>query len=73
MSVSPSLRRALHQCIDILCDALAEEARGQPLKKVKKRRGPCAETLEPLDPAELPPHLREQLEQQMKKNGYRKA
>jgi hypothetical protein len=70
--VSPNVRRAMHQALDIVLDALAEEQREQPAP-ARKRRGQVLPSIVPLDPGELPPHLQEQLARQMHRNGYRKA
>ncbi len=35
--MTPALRRALHQCVDILCDALAEDAEEKPSRGKRLR------------------------------------
>ncbi len=42
MKVTPTLRHALHQCVDLLCDAIAEEQRSEPTKKRRARATPPA-------------------------------
>lgn len=69
--MSPNLRQAAHRALDILLDAIAEEMAGDV--KPKRRRGPSASRIEPLDPKELPPHLRAQLDRQMARQGHKKA
>lgn len=68
--MSPLLRRALHQALDIVLDALAAEQESKP---APKRRGSVGAKLEPLDPSDLPPDLMAQLDRHMTRNGYRKA
>jgi len=40
--VSPALRRALHECVDILCDAVNQDAQAQPQVKPQKKSRPVA-------------------------------
>lgn len=68
--MSPLLRRALHQALDIVLDALAEEQEARP---APRRRGSVGPKLDPIDPSDLPPDLRAQLDRHMSRNGYRKA
>lgn len=68
--MSPLVRRALHQALDIVLDALAAE---QEAKSLPKRRGPVGPRLDPLDPSSLPPELRAQLDRHMARTGYKKA
>lgn len=66
--MSPGLRRAAHQALDLILDALAEE--GREVKK-PRRRGQAAPPLPP--PVELAPELQAQLDRQLARAGYRKA
>lgn len=68
--MSPALRRALHVCVDLLCDALAEDAESKP---VKRRRARAEGAIEPLALDELSPHLRAQLEKKMAAAGFKKT
>lgn len=65
MKVSSRLRCAAHQALDLILDALAEDA-------PTKRRGPSLPKKVPMP--DLPPErvaeLREQLDMQMKRRGY---
>jgi hypothetical protein len=65
--VSPNLRRAAHQALDIILDALAEEGRE---KKTKKSRG---RVQIPAPQVDLSPELQAQLDRQLARAGYRKA
>jgi hypothetical protein len=70
--VSPGLRRAAHQALDIILDALAaEQDDAPPLKKPKVRKGPVVRPLPP--EAVLSPELQKQLDHQLAKAGYRRA
>jgi hypothetical protein len=69
--VSPNLRRAAHQALDIVLDALAEEGRAaQPV--AKKRRGQVAAEL-PVPARELTADERAQLDRQLRRAGYKKS
>jgi hypothetical protein len=72
--VSPNVRRAMHQALDLVLDALAEEEREQPAP-ARKRRGQV--TPEPIAMPVLAPEklieLEAQLARQMGRAGYRKA
>lgn len=71
--MSPNLRRAAHQALDLILDAWAEEQRAESAPK--RRRGqvtPLAIEMPELSP-EKKLELEEQLDRQMRRNGYRKA
>lgn len=68
--MTPGLRRALHQCIDILCDALADEEAETPKKRT---RGPSNVKKLPLPvlSTEERAKLEAQLDRQLARNGYK--
>jgi len=68
--MTPALRRALHQCVDILCDALAEEA-AEP-KKRRRVSQPKPLAVPALSPDRLA-ELEAQVERQRTRAGYKKA
>lgn len=68
--MSPNLRRAAHQALDLILDALAEEARGEPAVKAKKRR-PRAEP--PTMPADMTPQELALIDRHLARAGYRKT
>lgn len=65
--MSPSFRRAAHQALDILLDALADEERGEP-KKRKRNTYP-----KPLPKVDASPELVREVEARLARAGYRKA
>lgn len=70
--VSPNLRRAVHQAVDLLLDALEQEAeQAKPIK----RRGPSQPATIPMP--DLPPEkvaeLTGVLDRHMTRNGYKKT
>lgn len=68
--MTPALRRALHQCVDILCDALADEQAETPKKRT---RGPSKTKPLPVPvlSAEERAKLEAQLDRQLARNGYK--
>lgn len=53
--MSPNVRRALHEALDHVLDALAEDARagGPPVKKAKRYRAPHVPDVSHLSPETL--------------------
>lgn len=67
MKVSPALRRAAHQAVDLILDALAEDERALPKKRARAATPPPA-----VKPArELTREEHAQLERQLRRAGYR--
>lgn len=64
MTITPALRRAVHQAADLILDALSE-----PAVVPKRRRGPVVPEL-PKPPRDLTPDERAKLSAQLKKAGY---
>jgi hypothetical protein len=65
--VSPNLRRAWHQALDIVLDAIAEEGAAEPKKK---RRGRARADLPPL-PKDVTAEELARVKSQLAKAGYR--
>lgn len=63
--MSPNLRRALHRALDIICDALEDEAR----EEKPKRKRALSKPLEPLPLESLSPDVRAQVERAAKRDG----
>lgn len=67
--MSPNLRRAAHQALDLILDALAEEQRETPKKRV---RGPAPPI--PIAPSRpLTKDEQEHLDRQLGRGGYKKT
>lgn len=65
--MSPSFRRAMHQALDIVLDALEAEQEQRPQKR---KRGPAVPSLPKI---ELTPEERERARKSWEKSGWRKA
>ena len=66
--IGPNVRRALHQCVDILCDAVAEDAEEKPAKR------PRARALPPLDmPANVTQEELESVRKRLERAGFKRA
>lgn len=63
----PNLRRALHQCVDILLDALEDDAKGEKPKRTRNVREPV------LPKIELTEEERERARKSWEKAGWREA
>jgi hypothetical protein len=71
--VTPALRRAFHQALDLVLDALAEDARNDNARPKKKHRTDRpAKTLPPL-PSNLTKAEKEAIEQRLERQGFRKT
>lgn len=70
--VSPNLRRALHQALDLVLDAIEDDAQQTPKKRT---RGPAIPKPLPMPdlPAEELAAIDAQLERQMAKAGFRRT
>jgi hypothetical protein len=66
-NMTPTLRRALHQALDLVLDALAEEP-----EKPRRKRRPCVVRTLPL-PADTTPADMACVEAQLARAGFRKA
>jgi hypothetical protein len=67
--IGHATRRALHQCVDLLCDALAEDAE-EGAKKKKVSRGPARPVLPDV---ELDARVVERVSKRWEKAGYKKV
>lgn len=67
--MSPGLRRAFHQALDLVLDALAEEERQAP---AKKRRKIAAKPMPPLPPDTTPEEMA-QAAALFERAGWRKS
>ena len=71
--VSPNLRRAAHQALDLILDALAEEQRLAEGQAPRKRsRGPAPVRV-PAPARELTPEERRELDRHLGRAGYKKS
>lgn len=68
--MAPAVRRAFHQALDLVLDALAEEQRGTPTKR--RRPPPLARPLPPLPPDVTDEDIA-RVTQKLERAGYRKA
>jgi len=68
--MTPSLRRALHQALDLVLDAIAEDARNDAPKR--RKRPALAKPLPPL-PANIDPEVERVVNRQLERAGFRKA
>jgi hypothetical protein len=62
-----ALRRALHQAVDLVCDALTEDAEAKP---AKRRRGPATPVIPDV---EVSPEALARAEERLSRAGYRKV
>lgn len=69
MKVGPHVRRALHQALDIVLDAIAADERAAPAKK--RTRGPAQPSV--TMPADVTPEELAAAERTWARNGYRKT
>lgn len=66
--MSPNLRRAMHQALDVILDALAEEATEKPKKRARNVLPP------ELPPVEsISPKMKEKAEKALIRSGWRPA
>ncbi len=70
--MTPSLRRAFHQALDIVLDALSEDERAANANHTPRKRRPLAKPLPPLPPDVTPEELAAS-EERLARAGYRKA
>ncbi len=68
--MNPNTRRALHQALDIVLDAMSEDKTSVVAKK-SRRRGPVQP--EPPPRPEVSPEVTEKVRAQLERAGYRKA
>jgi hypothetical protein len=69
--ISPAVRRAFHQALDLVLDAMNEDAAANDNAAKRKRRPPTPAPLPPL-PADLTPEELEQSDARLAKAGYRR-
>ncbi len=71
--MTPSLRRAFHQALDLVLDALAEDTRAaNDTTKPKKRKPPIAKPLPPL-PKDVTAAERKRIAEHLERQGFRPA
>lgn len=66
MPVTPALRRALHQAVDLVLDALAQERDAPPKKRTRRPATPVVTMPADATPAEI-----EAAKRTWERNGYR--
>jgi hypothetical protein len=64
--ISPQLRRALHTALDVVLDALEEEAAGTKPKRTRTITPP------PVDDSDLTPEALESARQHLARAGYKR-
>jgi hypothetical protein len=68
--MKPNVRRAMHQALDIVLDAMSEDEPSADVKK-SRRRGPVQRELPP-EP-EVSPEVEAKIDAHLRRAGYRQA
>lgn len=70
--MTPALRRAFHQALDLVLDAMADEARNDNARPKRKRVPAVPKPLPPL-PSDVTPDERAAVRKHLERSGFRKT